>query len=385
MVYPLLPAFVTRVLGSGAMALGALDGAADLTAAALRWVTGRLADRRGWSDRLIAAGYSLAVLVRPLVAATTAAWQVIGLRVLDRVGKGLRSPARDAMIARVTAPDARGRAYGFHRGADHLGAVTGSLAAWLLLSWQFDVRDVILASVVPGVLAVLVLIPVLRRASGRAGWQAGWRLDTAPDESDSAEPAAASDASGSRFWFPVTALTLLTVARLPETLTLLRMQDLGLAVALMPLIWGGLHIVRTFAAYPGGWLSDRFGSAAMLAAGGALFAVIVLLLSRPLALPPAVAIFLLLGLVSGLMEPGERAVVARLAPRRTGRAFGYAQGLSGLAALPAGLAFGAVYQRSGGPAALLASAAVSLGAVLIWTVASRSLSNSESARPRTAP
>jgi MFS family permease len=98
-----------------------------------------------------------------------------------------------------------------------------------------------------------------------------------------------------------------------------------------------------------------------------------------------VAIFLLLGLVSGLMEPGERAVVARLAPRRTGRAFGYAQGLSGLAALPAGLAFGAVYQRSGGPAALLASAAVSLGAVLIWTVASRSLSNSESARPRTAP
>jgi MFS family permease len=377
MVYPLLPAFVTRVLGSGAMALGALDGAADLTAAALRWVTGRLADRRGWSDRLITAGYGLAVAVRPLVAATTAAWQVVGLRVLDRVGKGLRSPARDAMIARVTAPEARGRAYGYHRGADHLGAVAGSLAAWLLLSWQLDVRGVILASVVPGVLALLVLIPVLRRArgqaTGRAGGQAGGRGDSAPGQPIPAGPAAVSDASGSRFWLPVTGLTLLTVARLPETLTLLRMQDLGLAVALVPLIWGGLHIVRTFAAYPGGWLSDRFGSAAMLAAGGALFALIALQLSRPLALPSAVAVFLLLGLVSGLMEPGERAVVARLAPRRTGRAFGYAQGLSGLAALPAGLAFGAVYQRSGGPAALLASAAVSLLAVAVWAGAARSL------------
>jgi MFS family permease len=108
MVYPLLPAFVTRVLGGGAVALGALDGAADLTAAALKWVSGRLSDRKGWQKPLIIAGYGTAVLVRPLIAVANAAWQVIGFRVLDRIGKGLRSPARDALVAQVTSPEARG-------------------------------------------------------------------------------------------------------------------------------------------------------------------------------------------------------------------------------------------------------------------------------------
>ena len=130
MVYPLLPAFVTVTLGGGAVALSAIDGAADLTAAALKWASGRLADRRGWLKPLILLGYATAVLVRPLIAVAGAAWQVIGFRVIDRVGKGLRTLPRDALIAEVTPVPLRGRAFGFHRGADHLGAVLGSLAAW---------------------------------------------------------------------------------------------------------------------------------------------------------------------------------------------------------------------------------------------------------------
>ena len=129
MVYPLLPAFVTGTLGGGAALLGLLDGAADLTSAVLKVVSGRLADRPRWRGPLILLGYLTAVLVRPLIAVSSAAWQVVGFRVIDRVGKGIRTPPRDALIAGVTPLPLRGRAFGFHRGADHFGAVLGSLAA----------------------------------------------------------------------------------------------------------------------------------------------------------------------------------------------------------------------------------------------------------------
>src|SRR6185436_20731457 len=143
MVYPLLPAFVTRTLGGGAVLLGLLDGASDLTSAVLKWVTGRLADRPRWRSPLILVGYATAILVRPIIAVASSAWQVVGFRVVDRVGKGIRTAPRDALIAVVTPPPQRGRAFGFHRGADHLGAVIGSLLAWYLLSRGADVRSVI--------------------------------------------------------------------------------------------------------------------------------------------------------------------------------------------------------------------------------------------------
>ena len=357
MVYPLLPAFVTRVLGGGAVTLGALDGAADLTAAALRWVSGRLADRPGWSRRLITGGYALAVVVRPLVAITSAAWQVIGLRVLDRLGKGLRSPPRDALIAKLTPAEGRGRAFGFNRAADHLGAVAGSLAAWLLLSTRTDVRGVILASAVPGILALVVLWRVLRRIDPQI-------VLSVPDRDQAAD---GRDQKDRAFWVPIVALTALTVARLPETLLLLRLQDLGLAVAMVPLAWAGLHIVRTLAAYPGGWLSDRIGPRFTLAAAGLVFAAVLFLLARDLTAVAGVVVFLALGLVAGLAEGGERAVVAWLAPRRTGRGFGSAQALAGVVALPAGVLFGLLYQSRGGASALVASAVATAGAAVWWT------------------
>src|SRR5262249_16901467 len=115
MVYPLLPAFIVGTLGGSATTLGLLDGAADLTAAATKWVSGELAGRAGWGKPLIVLGYFSAILVRPFMAIASAAWQVVGFRVVDRLGKGLRTPARDALIADATAPEMRGRAFGFHR------------------------------------------------------------------------------------------------------------------------------------------------------------------------------------------------------------------------------------------------------------------------------
>ncbi len=348
MVYPLLPALVTRVLGGGAVALGALDGAADLTAAALKWISGRLSDRPGWRKPLIVAGYGTAVLVRPLIAVANAAWQVIGFRVLDRIGKGLRSPARDALVAQITPAESRGRAFGFHRAMDHLGAVAGSLLAWWLLQGGADIRSVIAWSWVPGLVAVAVLLVVLRSDGRKVGWSE-WPDRHAPG---------LTDATGRAFWLPVLLLVLLAVGRLPETLLLLRLQDLGVTVAMVPLVWAALHVVRSAASYPGGWLSDRLGPRRLLAVGGMLFAGVCLWLAQALGPAAAAVVFLLLGLVSGLTEAAERALVAMLAPAKTGRGFGSAQGLAGFAALPAGIGFGLLYQQAGAPVALAASGTV---------------------------
>src|SRR5881296_2646935 len=143
MIYPLLPAFMTGVLGAGPQALGALDGAAEFAAAFVKLGAGRLADRARLRGPMIVLGYFIAVVVRPVIAVTGAAWQVIGLRVVDRLGKGLRTPPRDALIADVTPPPLVGRAFGLQRGLDHVGAVIGPLVAWVVLSRGADVRSVI--------------------------------------------------------------------------------------------------------------------------------------------------------------------------------------------------------------------------------------------------
>ena len=366
MVYPLLPAFITRTLGGGPLVLGLLDGAAELTASLVKWLSGRLADRPGWQRPLILWGYGLAVLVRPLIAGAGSALQVVGLRVADRIGKGLRTPPRDALIAQIAAPAVRGRAFGFHRAADHFGAVLGSLAAWLLLSRGADVRSVIGWSIVPGVVAFVVLAGVLK---GVRSQESGAKSKSVGLESGS-QRYLSSQLPAPGFWPPVLALTALSFFRLPEALLILRLQDRGVAVAAIPLVWAGLHVVRSASSYPGGWLSDRLGPRRVVAAGGLLFAAVALVFGTSLTPAQAIGLFLVFGLVAGLTESGERAVVARLAPVRTGRGFGSYHALVGVAALPAGLIFGALYQSGGGRTALWGSAAGMAAAVIGWLLLS---------------
>src|SRR5437899_5922233 len=168
MIYPLLPAFVTGVLGGGAGVLGALDGAAEFAAAVVKLGAGRLADLARWRGPLIVVGYFTAVVVRPVIAVTGAAWQVIGLRVMDRLGKGLRTPPRDALIADATPAVLRGRAFGLQRGMDHAGAVLGPILAWwLLASGSANVRAVIGASIAPGVLVLALAMWAVRDGGGK--------------------------------------------------------------------------------------------------------------------------------------------------------------------------------------------------------------------------
>jgi MFS family permease len=378
MVYPLLPAFVTRTLGGGAMLLGLLDGASELTSSVLKWASGRLADRPGFRRPLILGGYAVAVLVRPLIAVASAAWQVIGFRVIDRVGKGIRTPPRDALISEVTPPAQRGRAYGFHRGADHFGAVLGSLAAWWLLERGANVRSVIGWSALPGVVAVVVLAVVLKGVSSRQSPVTRRQAPVASRQSSVISPRAEAGerrlatSTPNSFWPSILALTAITFFRLPETLLILRIQDLGVAVAAVPLVWAGLHVVRSASSYPGGWLSDRLGPRWLVAAGGILFAGVAYLLGTALSPVAAIGLFLAFGLVAGLTESGERAIVSHLAPVRTGRGFGVYHALTGAVALPSGLLFGAVYQSRNGPTALSASAFGMVAAVLAWLMITQS-------------
>ncbi len=355
MVYPLLPAFITGVLGGGALALGALDGAADAAAALVKLIAGRLADRVERRGRLIVGGYFVAAAVRPIIAMTAAAWQVVVLRVVDRLGKGLRTPPRDALIADVTPAPIVGRAFGLQRGLDHVGAVIGPLVAWAVLSRGADVRTVILASIVPGVLVTMLAAWAVRGGEGRRGAAREAAAETLP-------PSAALR----RLSPPVIAISLFYLLRMPETLLILRAQQLGIAVALIPLLWAALHVVRSSTSFLGGALSDRIGPSRTMWMGWLSY--VALAAAMGLARSPlgAWVLFLAMGVVAGLTESPERALVSVTTGGHRGSGFGVYHALTGVAALVGGIALGVVFQRVNGATAFLVSAVGALGLVILW-------------------
>ena len=360
MIYPLLPAFVTGVLGAGPQALGALDGAAEFAAAFVKLGAGRLADRVTRRGPLIVIGYATAVLVRPVIALTGAAWQVIGLRVVDRLGKGLRTPPRDALIADVTPVALRGRAFGLQRGLDHAGAVLGPLVAWGLLAWgRVAVRTVIGASLVPGVLVLVLAVWAVRDAP---------RSDSPVEEAD---PAPGPSPVGSLSPRAARAAPLLAIAgfyllRMPDTLIIYRSQQLGVPVGLVPILWATVHVVRSSSSFLGGAGSDRLGPGQTMWAGWVVYAALALSMAYAQSAAGAWALFLGMGLVAGLTESPERALVARLAGERQGSGFGRYHGATGLAALVGGLALGATFQAYGARPAFLASAAAGGMLAAVW-------------------
>jgi len=359
MVYPLLPAFITGVLGGGALALGALDGAADAAAAFVKLIAGRMADRRERRGPLIVGGYLLAVLVRPIIAITAAAWQVVGLRVVDRLGKGLRTPPRDALIADVSPAEIRGRAFGLQRGMDHVGAIIGPLVAWVVLTRGADVRTVILASIVPGVLVVLLATWAVRDGERRS------------DET-AAETPLPPAAALRRLSPSIIAIAAFYLLRMPETLMILRAQRLGVAVALVPLLWAGVHVVKSSTSFLGGSLADRVGASRTMWLGWVAYVFLAAGMWRANNRVTAWILFLALGLVAGLTESPERKLVAaETGGGKRGSAFGAYHALTGVAALVGGITLGVIFQRVSGATAFLVSAAGTLGLVLLWPFWSR--------------
>ena len=364
MIYPLLPAFVTGVLGGGAGALGALDGAAEFAAAVVKLGAGRLADRATLRGPMIVLGYFIAVVVRPVIAVTGAAWQVIGLRVVDRLGKGLRTPPRDALIADLTPAALRGRAFGLQRGMDHAGAVLGPILAWwLLASGSAGLRTVIGASAGPGVVVLVLAMWAVKGAAGRGKAREGGDDSPAPPP-----PFRGLSRPSAPALLAISAFYLL---RMPDTLIILRSQQLGVPVAVVPLLWAAVHVVRSASSFAGGAASDRLGPRQTMWLGWLVYAILAVGMARAGSAAAAWGWFLGLGLVAGLTESPERALVARLAGAHQGSGFGLYHGVTGFAALVGGVALGMVFQRYGAMTAFLASAAGGMALVLAWPVVGR--------------
>ena len=356
MIYPLLPIFLTSVLGVNASFIGAIEGAAETTASLLKLASGWWSDRVQKRKPLVLLGYGIASTMRPLVALATTASQVLVIRVADRVGKGIRNAPRDALIAESVHPSIRGRAFGFHRAADHAGGVLGPLIAFAVLTWQLaEIRTVFWLAAIPGALSVLVV--------------AVWVRDI-PREA-SAEPTAAPDLStplGSQFWRVMGMVFLFTLGNSTDAFLLLRATQLGVPVALAPILWAALHLVKSASSTPGGALSDRIGRRPTLIAGWLLYAAVYLGFALADAAWQAWALFAVYGVYFGLTEGSERALIADLVgPQRRGTAFGWFNLAIGLGALPASLMFGWVWDRAGPPAAFVMGASLALAAAVgMW-------------------
>ncbi|HYH47864.1 MAG TPA: MFS transporter, partial [Thermoanaerobaculia bacterium] len=273
MTYPLLPVFLATVLGVSATAVGAIEGAAESTAALLKLASGWWSDRLKRRKPLVVAGYALASVVRPLIGLAQSAGQVLSIRVADRVGKGIRGAPRDALIADSVDPAVRGRAFGFHRAADHAGAVIGPLLAFgLLQGLGVELRTLFLLTAIPGALAVVVLVLGVRERARAQPAAPGLGVTVAPESAVQRRPrptlpTLARTGLDRSFWAYLGVLLLFTLGNSTDAFLLLRATDLGVPAALIPLLWAFLHVVKSVSSTPGGALSDRLGRKPLIVAG----------------------------------------------------------------------------------------------------------------------
>jgi MFS family permease len=360
MVTPLLPVFLTATLGAGPAIVGLIEGAAESAASVLKLVSGWLTDR-GWSSkRLVVGGYALSNGVRPLIGLALSWTLVFVLRFLDRVGKGLRTAPRDAMIAAVTMPEIRGRAFGFHRSMDHLGAVVGPLLAFALLSAGFAVREVFLASAVIGVAVVAALVFGVPKEESRP--------------STTARPLLEWRTLDRRLRRLLVACGALALATTPETFLVLWARDHGLPVAWVPLLWALASVLKMCVALPAGIVSDRLGRLPVLVGGWSLRVLTLVALAG---LVPTQAwavwmLFLAYSATLALTESAERSLVGDVAaPSQRGTAFGWYHLVSGLLILPGAVIFGSLWEWGGSATAFGAAACVTLLAAAMLIVSVR--------------
>jgi MFS family permease len=387
MIYPLLPVFLTGVLGASASFVGAIEGAAESTSSVLKLVSGWWSDRIRRRKPLVVFGYALASTMRPLVAFARSATEVLVIRLSDRVGKGIRNAPRDALIADSIDSSIRGRAFGFHRAGDHAGGVVGPLIAFALLSWwAMPMRQVFLLAAIPGALAVLISIVGVREPP----WAEGGGQRAASQRSHSmlrqflrslsrrplpaalhARPSLpALRTLPAPFWSTLAVIVLFTLGNSTDAFLLLRATQLGVPVTLAPVLWALLHVVKALASTPGGALSDRVGRKPTLGAGWLLYAAVYAGFAFASDVWHAWALFAVYGVFFGLTEGTERALIADIVPpERRGSAYGWYHLAVGLGMFPASLLFGVVWDRAGAPTAFLVGATLSLGAALGLSVA----------------
>ena len=358
MIVPVLPLYLTGVLGAPAMVVGLIEGVAETSASLTKSVSGWLSDQVGRRKPLMVFGYGLSNLIKPLLGLTTGAGQVLAIRFADRFSKGVRGAPRDALIADSTPPDLRGRAFGLHRALDTVGAAIGPLlAALLLVLYADNFRAVFWWTAVPGVISVLLLLAFLRDTGAPAAARGvprrqGWSLSLRP-------------LAPRLRWF-VLISTLFALGNSADAFLVLRARGLGLAAGMVPLAYFLFNTTYALLSYPAGALSDRIGRRPVIIAGFLAFALIYAGFGAATQPWQVWGLFALYGLYYAGTEGIARAYLTDHAPaERRGSAIGVFNAYTGLAALPASWLAGLLWDRWGPPATFFCSAAIALLAAVL--------------------
>ena len=370
-IYPLLPVFLNLTLGVSPKILGTIEGAAESASSLLKLFAGHFSDRAGKRKALVVFGYTLSSLMRPLLAFATSWPAVLGIRLADRVGKGVRSAPRDAMIADAVKIEERGLAFGLHRAMDHTGAVIGPLLGYLLVltfavdrgaPTSADFQKIFLFASIPALAAVVMVTFFVRETYQRTNHSKTEEV-TLPKLRLSLH---GFDSNFKRF-LPI--LALFTLSNSSDFFLILRAREAGVSVASIPLLWAGLHVTKVVSSIFGGDLSDRLGRRRLIVSGWILYAAVYAgfaFVSNPVS---AWVLFLIYGIYFGLSEGAEKALVADLVrPEQRGTAYGLYNLAFGITVFPASLLMGAVWEWRGAQTAFLLSAVLGLTAAILLLI-----------------
>ncbi|MGE4544799.1 MAG: MFS transporter [Pedobacter sp.] len=393
MIYPLLPTFFTGLVSPAVAAvyIGVMDGVADSAASLLKVASGHLSDRSGRRKLLALGGYGLSTVARPLMAIAVTGWQVVGMRFLDRIGKGVRTAPRDALIVRSVGGGRRSLAFSFHRMMDHAGAVAGPLVAIVFLStflghtllWQQGdgvataeqmhvLRWLFALALLPGIASMLILQFGVREVA------------TLPPPRQPVKAALKTIAIDpywrSRLKHYLAAFTLFALGNSSDLFLIFFAQTrFGLGMGYLIVLWVYLHLSKVILSLPGGWLADRWGKRPAIICGWLIYVTVYLLLPEIETFGWIWGAFFAYGAYYGLTEGAERALMADVAPVEFwGRAYGWYHGLVGLAALPASLLFGVFWATLGPRNAFRISAGLALVALVLLVGIKRKIKQPES-------
>ena len=364
-IYPLLPIFLASSLGASARAIGTIEGLAESISSLLKLFAGYLSDRLEKRKLLVVAGYSVASIARPLLAFAQTWTQVLAIRLTDRIGKGIRTAPRDAMIADTVRIEQRGIAFGFHRAMDHAGAVVGPIIGYLLVIVFVanaksptigEFSKIFLAASVPALIAVLVAIFLMR--------------ESPQQEAHGSEIKKLSlrgfDSNFKRF---LLVLALFTLSNSSDSFLILRAMDSGVSVAVIPLLWAAHHGMKVLSSLFGGDLSDRLGRKRLIVAGWILYAAVYAGFAFATHQASLWILFLVYGIYFGLAEGAEKALVADLVrPEQRGTAYGLYNLAFGITVFPASFLMGMIWDWKGPAVAFLVSAFMGATAALLLLI-----------------